>query len=64
MLAVNEAIDRLAAHDPPKAELVKLSHFIGLTLDEAAEAMGISRPTAGRYWAYARAWLYRELKRG
>ena len=64
LLAVNESLDRLAAHDPAKAELVKLRYFIGLSLDEAADAMGISRPTASRYWAYARAWLYREMKRG
>ena len=64
LLAVNEALERLAAHDPAKAELVKLRYFVGLNLREAAEVMGISEPTAKRYWAYARAWLYREMKRG
>ena len=54
-------LDRLAAHDPVKAELVKLKYFVGLSLDEAAEVLGISEPTAKRYWTYARAWLFREL---
>ena len=61
---MNEALDRLAAQDPPKAELVKLRYFAGLTLREAAEVLGISEPTAKRYWTYARAWLFRELKQG
>jgi RNA polymerase sigma factor (TIGR02999 family) len=64
LLAVNEALDRLAARDAAKAELVKLRYFVGLTLSEAAEALGVSEPTAKRYWTYARAWLYREIKRG
>jgi RNA polymerase sigma factor (TIGR02999 family) len=64
LLAVHEALDRLAAHDAAKAELVKLRYFVGLSLEEAAEALGISRPTASRHWAYAKAWLFRELKRG
>jgi RNA polymerase sigma factor (TIGR02999 family) len=63
LLAVNEALERLTAHDPPKAELVTLRFFVGLSLEEAAEILGISRPTANRYWAYARAWLFREMKR-
>lgn len=63
LLAVNDALDRLANHDPTKAELVKLRYFVGLTLEEAAEVLGISVPTAKRYWTYARAWLYREMKR-
>jgi RNA polymerase sigma factor (TIGR02999 family) len=62
LLAVNEALDRLAAQDPLKAELVKLRYFAGLTFREAAEVLGISEPMATRYWAYARAWLFRELK--
>ncbi|HXJ58786.1 MAG TPA: ECF-type sigma factor [Verrucomicrobiae bacterium] len=61
LLEINEALDRLAAHDPIKAELVKLRFFVGLPLAEAAEALGLSEPTAKRYWTYARAWLYREL---
>ncbi len=63
LLGVHEALDRLAAIDPVKAELVKLRYFVGLTIEQAAEVLGISEPTAKRYWAYARAWLYREIKR-
>jgi RNA polymerase sigma factor (TIGR02999 family) len=61
LLAMHEALDRLAEQDPPKAELVKLKFFVGLTLEEAAEVLGLSAPTAKRHWAYARAWLYREI---
>lgn len=63
MLALHEALDRLAAQDAKKAELVKLRFFTGLTLEEAAQVLGISEITAKRHWAYARAWLYRELRR-
>ena len=63
LLAVNEALDRLAAHNATKAELVKLRYFVGLSLKEAAEALGVSEPTAKRYWTYAKAWLYREIER-
>jgi RNA polymerase sigma factor (TIGR02999 family) len=63
LLAVNEALDRLTAHDALKAELVKLRYFAGLSLREAAEALGISEPTAKRYWTYSKAWLFREMKR-
>jgi RNA polymerase sigma factor (TIGR02999 family) len=59
LLAVHEALDALAAHDARKAELVKLRYFAGLTIEEAAEVLGISEPTAKRDWTYARAWLYR-----
>ena len=62
LLAVHEALDRLATHDSVKAELVKLRYFVGLTIEEAARILGISAPTAKRYWTYARAWLYREIK--
>ena len=62
MLALHEALDRLAAHDAVKAELVKLRFFAGLTMEQAAQVLGFSEPTAKRYWAYARAWLYREIK--
>jgi RNA polymerase sigma factor (TIGR02999 family) len=62
LLAMHEALDRLAAHDPGKAELVKLRFFAGLTLAEAAQVFGYSVPTAKRHWAYARAWLFREIK--
>ena len=61
LLEVHEALDRLAAQDKVKAELVKLRYFAGLTIAEAAHVLGISEPTAKRYWAYARAWLYREV---
>jgi RNA polymerase sigma factor (TIGR02999 family) len=64
LLAVHEALDKLAAQDKVKAELVKLRYFVGLTITEAAEVLGISEPTAKRYWAYARAWLYREITSG
>jgi RNA polymerase sigma factor (TIGR02999 family) len=57
MLAVHEALDRLAAVDKAKAELVKLLYFVGLTIPEAASVLGISEPTAKRHWSYARAWL-------
>jgi RNA polymerase sigma factor (TIGR02999 family) len=63
LLAVHEALDRLAAHDAVKAELVKLRFFVGLTIEEAAPVLGLSEPTAKRYWAYARAWLYREIRK-
>jgi RNA polymerase sigma factor (TIGR02999 family) len=62
LFAVNEALDKLAAQNPDKAELVKLRYFVGMTIAEAAEALGISEPAARRQWAFARAWLYREIK--
>lgn len=61
LLAVDEALGRLQLRDPSKAELVKLRYFAGLTIPEAAQALGISVPTANRYWAYARAWLHEDL---
>jgi RNA polymerase sigma factor (TIGR02999 family) len=61
LLALDEALDQLAAEDPVKAELVKLRCFAGLSHQEAAEALGISRATADRYWAYAKSWLYCKL---
>ena len=61
LLALDEALDRLAAVDPVKAELVKLRYFAGLCEEEAAAALGISRATASRYWTYARAWLINAL---
>jgi RNA polymerase sigma factor (TIGR02999 family) len=60
-LAIHEALDRLAAKDSRKAELVKLRYFVGFSFEEAAEALGISVPTAKRDWAYARAWLHEEI---
>jgi RNA polymerase sigma factor (TIGR02999 family) len=61
LLAVDEGLTALAAQHPDKAQLVKLRYFAGLTIEEAAEAMGISVATANRRWAYARAWLFRYL---
>lgn len=61
LLAVHEALDRFAAIEPKKAELVKLRYFVGLTIEEAASALGVSEPTAKRWWAFARAWLFREI---
>jgi len=62
VLAVNEALEKFAAIDPMKAELVKLRYFVGMTIPEAADILGLSEPTAKRHWAYARAWLYREIR--
>jgi RNA polymerase sigma factor (TIGR02999 family) len=62
-LALHEALDRLAARDPRKAELVKLRFFAGLTNEQAAAVLGISTSTADNDWAYARAWLRVELEK-
>ena len=62
-LAVNEALERFEKVDPVKANLVKLRYFAGLSLPQAAEALGISVTTADRHWAYARAWLHAEFQR-
>jgi RNA polymerase sigma factor (TIGR02999 family) len=64
LLALDEALTRFAAEEPVKADLVKLRYFAGLSLEEAAEMLGISRTTASRYWTYARTWLYSELGGG
>jgi RNA polymerase sigma factor (TIGR02999 family) len=64
LLALDEAISRLAEEDLAKAELVKLRFFAGLTIEEAAGVLGISRATAARHWDYARSWLYTELRDG
>ncbi|HWX21126.1 MAG TPA: sigma-70 family RNA polymerase sigma factor [Candidatus Binatia bacterium] len=61
MLAVDEALNKLAELDKDKAELVKLRYFAGLTIEEAARLLGISEATAKRWWTYARAWLYAEI---
>jgi RNA polymerase sigma factor (TIGR02999 family) len=57
-LALDEALEKLAREDPIKAELVKLRYLAGLPVAAAAQALGISRATADRYWAYAKVWLY------
>lgn len=62
VLAVHEALEKLAAEAPRKAEIVKLRYFGGLEHGEIAEALGMSEPTVRRDWAYARSWLYAELK--
>lgn len=61
LLAVDEALERLAAIDPERAEVVKLRYFAGLSVDETADAMGVSPRTVSNYWNAARAWLHREL---
>jgi RNA polymerase sigma factor (TIGR02999 family) len=62
LLAIHEALDKFALRDAPKAELVKLRYFAGLKIEEVAKVLGVSEPTANRQWAYARAWLYREIQ--
>ena len=64
LLAIDEALDRLAAEDPQSADLVKLRYFVGMTMEEAATALGLPLRTAERLWAYARAWLRREISGG
>ena len=64
MLAIDDALGALAGADPQAAELVKLRYYAGFTIVEAAELIGVSRSTAYEHWAYARAWLRRELDRG
>jgi RNA polymerase sigma factor (TIGR02999 family) len=63
IIALDEALERLAATDPLKARLVELRYFAGLTSDQAAEALGISPSAADRHWAFARAWLQTEVRR-
>jgi RNA polymerase sigma factor (TIGR02999 family) len=64
MLDIDDALNRLAALDKQKAELVKLRFFVGMTIEEAAKVLGISEATAKRWWIYARAWLYAEVRAG
>jgi RNA polymerase sigma factor (TIGR02999 family) len=64
LVALDEALERLAAQDPVKAKLVELRYFAGLTGDQAAEVLRISPTTADRHWAYARAWLRAEVRGG
>lgn len=63
LLDLNEALSKLETHEPSIAQLVKLRYFAGLSIEESADAMQISPATAKRYWAYARAWLYGQLRR-
>jgi len=60
IIALDEALAKLTVEDPVKANLVKLRYFAGLTIEQAAEVLGISRATADRYWSYARVWLFHE----
>jgi RNA polymerase sigma factor (TIGR02999 family) len=64
MLAIDEALSKLAEKHPEKAELVKLRFFAGMTLAEAATTLALPRASADRHWKYARAWLARELRKG
>ena len=64
LLALDEALDRLAEADARAAELVKICFFVGLTQEQAAKELGVSISTVERTWAYARAWLFRELQKG
>ena len=64
LVALDDALTRLAAEDPAKAELVKLRYFAGLSIEEAARALGISSATAKRRWAFARAWLFHQIEGG
>ena len=64
LLRLDEALEKLAVEDPASAELVRLRFFVGMKTEEAAEALNISERTAKRYWQFARAWLYDELRVG
>jgi len=64
VIALDEALAKLAEEDPTKAELVKLRFFAGLSIEQAAAILGISRATADRYWSYAKAWLFHEINKG
>ena len=64
LLALDEALAKLAAEEPEKAELVKLCYFGGLSLEQAAALLGLSRATAYRHWSFARAWLYDKMQTG
>jgi RNA polymerase sigma factor (TIGR02999 family) len=62
LLAINEALDELATVDKSKAELVKLHYFVGLTMEDCANVLDISVPTARRWWTFSRAWLYQRVQ--
>ena len=61
LIALDEALTKLAEEEPALAELVKMRYFAGLNLEQSAAILGVSRRTADRYWAYARAWLYQQI---
>jgi RNA polymerase sigma factor (TIGR02999 family) len=62
LLSLNAALERLQKVHPAKAELVKLRYFAGVTLEEAGKLLGVSEPTVKRHWAFARAWLFKEMR--
>ena len=64
LIALDEALAKLTLEDPAKADLVKLRYFAGLTIEQAAVILKISRATAERYWSYARSWLFHEIRQG
>jgi RNA polymerase sigma factor (TIGR02999 family) len=64
LIALDEALEQLREQDPIKAQLVTLRYFGGMTIEQASEALGISRVTAHRYWTYARAWLHGQMTAG
>jgi RNA polymerase sigma factor (TIGR02999 family) len=64
LVALDEALEKLKQEDPAKARLVTLRYFAGMTIEQAAETMGIARVTAHRYWTYARAWLHQQITGG
>ena len=64
LLAIDEALSRFAKLEPQAAEIVKLRYFAGMSVEQAAEALSVSRATANRHWAYAKAWLRCEMDRG
>ena len=63
LLALDEALEKFVKLEPRKAELVKLRYFVGMSFDEASQALGIAVPTAKQWWAYSKAWLTVELRR-
>ena len=63
LIALDEALAKLAVEDSTKADLVKLRYFAGLSIDQAAEILGISRATAIRHWSFTRAWLFQHIKK-
>ncbi len=62
LLAVNEVLEQFSRHAPQKAELVKLRYFAGMGLKEAGQVLGISEPTAVRWWTYSKTWLYQAIQ--
>jgi RNA polymerase sigma factor (TIGR02999 family) len=64
LIALDEALERLSKKDKGAADLIKLRFFAGLTIEQAADVLGIPCRTADRHWAYARAWLYKEISKG